>query len=62
MRPGAWIKPHMGGPPRLVAHLGHLGHKKLLYIEDPTKVRLPVLSQHLDLDLAGLRQRFLAAT
>ncbi|CAE7303327.1 ODA11 [Symbiodinium natans] len=22
MRPGAWIKPHMGGPPRLVAHLG----------------------------------------
>merc|ERR1740121_2783038 len=21
MRPGAWIKPHMGNPPRLVAHL-----------------------------------------
>ncbi|CAE7882666.1 asphd2 [Symbiodinium sp. KB8] len=28
MRPGAWIKPHMGGPPRLVAHLGHLGDKE----------------------------------
>ena len=29
MRPGAWIKPHMGGPPRLVAHLGHLGDKEV---------------------------------